>query len=92
MQGNKHYSEKLFISFRLSERVPEDNFYRRLKERLDLSHLHKLTEKYYGREGRKSIDVEVFFKLMLIGYLENLTSYRYLENEGLAAYIPTHGA
>jgi transposase len=76
MQGKKEYKEKFFVSFRLSERVPQDNFYRRLKSCLDLSYLRKLTEKYYGTEGQKSIDTEVFFKLMLIGYLENINSDR----------------
>jgi transposase len=76
MQGKKEYKEKIFVSFRLSERVPQDNFYRRLKGCLDLSYLRKLAEKYYGKEGQKSIDTEVFFKLMLIGYLENINSDR----------------
>ena len=76
MQGVKNYQEKLFLSFRLSERVPKENFYRRLKETLDLSYLRKLTAHYYGTEGQKSIDTEVFFKLMLIGYLENINSDR----------------
>jgi len=74
MQGIKDYQEKLFLSFRLSERVPKENFYRRLKEVLDLSYLRKMTAHYYGTEGQKSIDTEVFFKLMLIGYLENINS------------------
>ena len=69
MQGNKQYEEQLFLSFRLSERVPKENFYRRLKESLDLFYLRKMTAHYYGTEGQKSIDAEVFFKLMLIGYL-----------------------
>lgn len=76
MQGRKTYQEKLFISFRLSERVPENNFYRRLRQRLDLSFVRELTRGYYGSEGQKSIDAEVFFKLMLIGYLENINSDR----------------
>ena len=76
MQGTKDYQEKLFLNFRLSEYVPKDNFYRRLKETLDLSYLRQLTKKYYGSEGQKSIDTEVFFKLMLIGYLENINSDR----------------
>jgi transposase len=76
MQGIKTYQEKLFLSFRLSERVPKDNFYRRLQETLDLSYLRKLTAQYYGTEGQKSIDTEVFFKFMLIGYLENIHSDR----------------
>ena len=76
MQGKKEYQEKLFLSFQLSDRVPKDNFYRGLKETLDLSYLGNLTKKYYGTEGQKSIDTEVFFKLMLIGYLENINSDR----------------
>src|SRR5215203_7486389 len=76
MQGKKHYQEKLFTQFSLSGRVPEHNFYRRLKEVLDLRWLYKCTKRYYGSEGQKSIDAVVFFKLILIGYLENLGSDR----------------
>ena len=67
MQGIKTYQEKLFISFQLSERVPPDSFYRRLKETPDFSYLRKLTKPYYGTEGQKSIDTAVFFRLMLTG-------------------------
>ena len=76
MQGRKHYTEKLFNNFQLSERVPKDNFYRMLKEKLPLQFLYHLTGKYYGDEGQKSIDPVVFFKLILVGYLENLNSDR----------------
>ncbi len=76
MQGKKHLTEKLFLSFQLSQRVPADNFYRRLTEQLDLQFVYKSTKKYYGREGQQSIDPVVFFKLILIGYLENLNSDR----------------
>jgi transposase len=76
MQGKKHYTEKLFANFQLSDSVPLDNFYRKLKMLLDLHYLYKLTEKYYGTEGQASIDPVVFFKLILIGYLENLGSDR----------------
>lgn len=76
MQGKKNFSEKLFNHFQLSERVPEDNFYRILKDKLDLRYLYKATAKYYGNEGQQSIDPVVFFKLILVGYLENLNSDR----------------
>jgi transposase len=76
MQGKKKFSEKLFTHFQLSDRVPEDNFYRLLNQTLDLHWLYKATQKYYGTEGQQSIDPVVFFKLMLIGYLENLGSDR----------------
>jgi transposase len=76
MQGKKQYREKLFTSFQLSNHVPADNFYRRLKESLDIQWLYRSTKKYYGREGQQSIDPAIFFKLILIGYLENLNSDR----------------
>lgn len=80
MQGKKRFTEKLFTNFQLSERVPEDNFYRRLKAVLNLQWLYKITKQYYGTEGQQSIDPAVFFKLMLIGYLENLGSDRRIIN------------
>lgn len=76
MQGKKPHQDQRIPSFRLSERVPQDNFYRRLKDVLDLEWLYEATQKYYGREGHQSIDPVVFFKLILIGYLENLLSDR----------------
>ena len=78
MQGRKNYSEKLFVSFQLSERVSKENFYRRLGETLDLQFLYKDTRELYGKTGNPSIDPVVFFKLMLTGYLENITSDRRL--------------
>ncbi len=76
MQGKKEYSEKLFLTFQLSQRVPENNFYRRLKNLIDLKFIKQETKQYYGTEGQHSIDPEVFFKLMLVGYLENIDSDR----------------
>jgi transposase len=76
MQGKKQYQEKLFTNFQLSDRVPADNMYRKLKEVLDLRFLYAATAKYYGKEGQKSIDPVVFFKLLLVGYLENQPSDR----------------
>lgn len=76
MQGKKEYQEKLFANFQLSERVPAHNFYRRLKQVLDLDFLYGLTKEYYGASGQKSIDPVVFFKLCLVGYLENIISDR----------------
>lgn len=78
MQGKKVYEEKLFTNFQLSHRIPENNFYRRLKDALCLKFLYKETKQYYGDCGQKSIDPIVFFKLCLIGYLENITSDRKL--------------
>jgi transposase len=78
MQGRKNYSKKLFTSFQLSDRVPKDNFYRKLMQVLDLGFIYKDTRKLYGSTGNPSIDPVVFFKLVLTGYLENITSDRKL--------------
>ncbi len=78
MQGKKIYQEKLFNDFRLSDRIPGHNFYRLLKGCLDLDFLYSLTLVFYGKSGQKSIDPVVFFKLCLVGYLENIISDRKL--------------
>lgn len=81
MQGKKTYQPKLFTTYNHLERIPEDNFYRRLKDVLDLGFLEKATKPYYGTCGQKSIDPTVFFRLTLVGYLENIVSDRKLVRE-----------
>ena len=78
MQGKKTYQPKLFNSFSLTDRIPESNFYRRLKDVLNLNFLYKETRSYYGDCGQKSLDPTVFFRLSLVGYLENIISDRQL--------------
>ncbi len=80
MQGKKHYQEKLFIKFQLSDHIPADNLYRRLNKLIDFNFLYKETAQYYGTAGQKSIDPVVFMKLILAGYLENLNSDRRIIN------------
>jgi transposase len=78
MQGNKTDDQKLFYQFSLGSHIPEDNFYRRLKATLDLSFLKKKAASLYGSCGQQSIDTAVFFKMVLVGYLENIPSDRRL--------------
>jgi len=78
MQGRKTFEDEKELGFSLSAHVPERNFYRRLKDSLDLSFLYELTREQYGRYGQQSVDPVVFFKLCLMGYLENITSDRRL--------------
>ena len=79
MQGIKKNPPKLFYNFSLEEYIPADNFYRILKGHLDLSFVYKDTEGHYGHTGRPSLDPVVFFKCMMVGYLENICSDRALE-------------
>jgi hypothetical protein len=40
----------------LEDLVPEDNFYRRLQEKLDLSFVREMVEDRYAASGRPSVD------------------------------------
>ena len=74
MQGRKDIQPKMMYQVNIDKLVPIDNFYRKLSHTLDLSFLYKATAKYYGSEGQESIDPVVFFKICLIGYLNNIMS------------------
>ena len=78
MQGKKNFTPQLFVSVNLLDLVPADNFYRRLSLELELQFIYQSTKKYYGKEGHGSIDPVVFFKILLIGYLNNISSDRHL--------------
>ncbi|ALW86693.1 hypothetical protein AUC43_17370 [Hymenobacter sedentarius] len=78
MQGKKQYLDKEVVRFRLSERVPPHNLYRRLAELVDWSFLYDETRGLYSHTGQPSLDPVVFFKLVLVGRLENLISDRRL--------------
>jgi len=78
MQGKKQFTDQVVTHFRLSERVPPHNLYRRLDELLDLDFLYEATQELYSHTGQPSLDPVVFFRLVLVGYLENITSDRRL--------------
>jgi hypothetical protein len=81
MQGKKKFSEKLFTHFQLSDRVPEDNFYRRLKDVLNLQWLCKATKQYYGTEGRHSIGAMIFYIIAIIRSRKHLRLHRQLSKQ-----------
>ncbi len=68
----------MLYSVSLQELVPKDHFYRRLGQSLDLHFLRAATAVYYGNEGQESIDPVVFFKILIVGYLNNINSDRRL--------------
>lgn len=78
MQGRQRIHPKLFYQVSLEDLVPADNYYRRLSSCLDLGFLYKATARFYGTEGQESIDPVVFFKMLLVGYLNNINSDRKL--------------
>ncbi len=74
----KQLQPKMLYTITLEQLVPQDNFYRRLQKVIELNWLYKATEKYYGQEGQESIDPVVFFKMCLVGYINNIISDRKL--------------
>lgn len=78
MQGKKTINPKMMYQVHLEDLVPKENFYRKLSSELELQFLYRETEKYYGSEGQESIDPVVFFKICLVGYLNNINSDRKL--------------
>ena len=68
----------MLYTITLEQLVPRDNFYRRLNRELHLHWLYAATKNYYGGEGQDSIDPVVFFKLCLVGYINNIGSDRKL--------------
>jgi transposase len=76
MVGQRVFSSKTRPSLALEAVVPKTNFYRRVKQMLDLDFLYEEVKPYYGACGQKSADPVVFFKLLLVGHFENLLSDR----------------
>ena len=78
MQGKKAFTPRLFYQLSLAALVPDDGFYRQIDRTIDFRFLYNATEAYYGTEGNESIDPVVFFKICMVGYLNNLNSDRAL--------------
>lgn len=81
MMNVKQKESKLFYNFSLSSRVPKDHFLRKLEETIDFSFIHDLARPYYSHTGQPSVDPVVLLKMMLIGYLYDITSERKLAQE-----------
>ncbi len=79
MMGTKERNfQPLPKNISLEDLVPEENFYRRLEEKLDLSFVRELVEDRYAASGRPSVDPEVFFRLQLVMFYEGIRSEREL--------------
>ena len=81
MMRVKQKESKMFYNFSLSNHVPKDHFLRKVSEAIDFSFIHKLARPYYSHTGQPSIDPAVLLKMMLIGYLYDITSERKLAQE-----------
>lgn len=78
MLGKKKFEPKLMYNLTIDDLVPEDDFYRRLEDILDLRFIYQECKSLYGKTGNPSVDPVVFFKLNLFGFFENIISDREL--------------
>jgi transposase len=78
MMGTKERTLAPIAAVSLDALVPADHFYRHLADTLDLSFVRDLVYETYAAHGRPSIDPEVFFKLQLVLFFEDIRSERLL--------------
>lgn len=82
MQGKQVFQRKLFYQVQWEQMVPKNHLLRRIDEVLDLNFIRELTAPFYcEKNGRPSVDPEVFFRMQLISYLYAIPSDRRLCEE-----------
>lgn len=82
MQGTQNYQARVQVYVDIAEFVPLNHLLRKVDSLLDLSFLKNLTATYYSKnQGRPSIDPQVFFRMILVGYLYGIKSDRRLCEE-----------
>jgi transposase len=81
-QGRRRpVQEPLFVTTTdLYRHIPQDPFYTRVSGLLNTELIYRLTKPLYHEAiGRPSLDPVVFFKCLLFGFFEQVTSYCHLE-------------
>jgi transposase len=81
MMGQQPRTDSLFYYFRLEDQIPEDHLLRLIDRHIDFSFVREQLKDFYSPTGRPSIDPEVLLRLLLIGYLNGITSERRLLEE-----------
>ena len=79
MGRKQHLEPQLFYpGFCLNQRIGIDNRYRRICQAVDFDFVRPAVEHLYGDVGNPSVDPIVVLKLMIIAFVENITSEREL--------------
>ena len=82
MQGDHDFQPELFVQIDYQVFIPNDHMLRRIHNVLDLRFVKQLTQQFYSaRQGRPSIDPEVFFRICILGYIYGIKSDRQLCDE-----------
>src|SRR6266576_2864032 len=79
MMGRLNHDQgQLFYSFSLEEAVPDDHLVRKLAAVIDLSWVHAELAPHYLNNGRPSIDPELMIRMLIVGYVLDISSERAL--------------
>jgi transposase len=81
MMGQHARSESLFYYFRMEDQVPENHLLRLIDRHIRFDFVREKLKDSYSDTGRPSIDPELLLRILLIGYLDGVTSERKLVEE-----------
>jgi len=81
MMGHQSRAESLFYYFRLEDQVPENHLLRLIDHHVNFEFIRAKLKGSYSDVGRPSIDPELLFRMLLVGYLYGVTSERKLVEE-----------
>jgi len=76
MRGKKKFKPKELYRFSLEQAIPKKHLLRRLDSILELDFIDNMTKDLYGYNGHKSVDPVVVVKVLLLGFLYNISSIR----------------
>jgi transposase len=95
--------EALFYSFNLERHVPADHVLRSIDRFADLSGIREHLRPFYSSTGRPSVDLELMFGMLIMGYCMGIRSerrlceevhvnlaYRWFCRLGLEGEVPDH--
>ena len=81
MQGQQIYHPVSTV-INMESLIPSHHFLKKVDQVIDLSFIRGLTKAFYSEgKGRPSIDPELFFRIILVGYFYNIKSDRQLCEE-----------
>lgn len=82
MQGQQQYQNQLFHYFDIEKLIPNNHLLRKIAKHVNLNFVDELTESFYCQNnGRPSVAPELFFRMIIIGYLYGIESDRQLCEE-----------
>ncbi len=76
MLGKRNPQEPLFYYFNMADMIPKNHILRLINKYVDFSFIRSKVKHLYSDMGRPSIDPEVLIRMLLIGYLDGITSER----------------